>query len=110
MIIERDFGLITGTVADLPAFDRQSYILVSPALNETHEGRKYVLVTDPLDYQITVNVGTAVTSLKTLTPNPVKNLKPLRNQQLSPTFEYSFEAEAVLNPIFQAPATQSEIR
>ena len=42
VITERDIGDITGTVEGLPAFERKSQFLVSPALIEFPEGRTHV--------------------------------------------------------------------
>ena len=76
VVIEKDIGDITGTVDGLPAFERKSHFLVSSALNETQEGRTHVQVTNPLEYQITNNAGTAVAALKILTLNQPNNLMP----------------------------------
>ena len=43
---ERDRGNITGTVERLPAFERGSHLLVSPAICETQEGRTQVQITN----------------------------------------------------------------
>ena len=56
VVIERNLGDITGTVEGLPAFERRSHLLISPALSETQEGWTHVQITNPLDYQITINV------------------------------------------------------
>ena len=68
VVIARDLGDITGTVEKFPAFERRSHLLVALALSETQEGRTHVQITNPLDYQITINVGTAVASFKIMTP------------------------------------------
>ena len=110
VVIERDLGDITGTVEGLPAFERRSHLLVSPALNETQEGRTHVQITNPLDYQITINVGTPVASFKIMTPKQANNLQPMTNHQLNLISQYPDYAEAVLNQIFQDPTTKSDRR
>ena len=110
VVIERDLGDITGTVEGLPAFERRSHLLVSPALNETQEGRTHVQITNPLDYQITINVGTPVASFKIMTPKQANNLQPMTNHQLNLISQYPDDAEAVLNQIFQDPTTKSDRR
>ena len=62
VVIERDLGDITGTVEGLPAFERRSHLLVSPALSETQEGRTHVQITNPLDYQITIKHRSKLTT------------------------------------------------
>ena len=81
--IERDLGDITGTVEGLPAFERRSHLLLSPVLSETREGRTHVQITNPLDNQITINVGTAVASFKIMTPKQASNLQPMTSHQLN---------------------------
>ena len=98
--IERDLGDIIGTVEGLPAFERRTHLLVSPALSETRDGRTHVQITNPLDYQITINVGTAVASFKIMTPKQANNLQPVTNHQLNLITKYPDEATAVLNHIF----------
>ena len=93
VVIERDLGDITGTLEGLPAFERRSHMLVSPALSETQEGRTHVQITNPLDYQITINVGTPVASFKIMTPKQA-------NHQLNLISQYADDAEAVSNQIF----------
>ena len=110
VVIEHDLGDITGTVEGLPAFERRSHLLVSPALNETQEGRTHVQITNPLDYQITNNVGTPVASFKIMTPKQANNLQPMTNHQLNLISQYPDDAEAVLNQIFQDPTTKSDRR
>ena len=110
VVIERDLGDITGTVEGLPAFERRSNLLVSPALNETQEGRTHVQITNPLDYQITINAGTPVASFKIMTPKQANNLQPMTNHQLNLISQYPDDAEAVLNQIFQDPTTKSDRR
>ena len=83
VVNERDLGDITGTVEGLPAFERRSHLLVSPALSETRECRTHVQITNPLDYQITINVGTAVASFKIMTPKQANNLQPMTSHQLN---------------------------
>ena len=107
VVIERDLGDITGTVEGLPAFERRSHLLVSPALSETQEGQTHVQITNPLEYQISINVGTAVASFKIMTPKQATNLQPMTNHQLNLISQYPVEAEAVLNQIFQDPAAKS---
>ena len=106
-MIERD---LTGTVEGLPAFERRSHLLVSPALSETQEGRIHVQITNPLDYQITINVGTAVTSFKIMTPKQANNLQSMTEHQLNLISRYPDDAEADLNQIFQDPTTKSDRR
>ena len=91
-------------------FERRSRLLVSPALNETQEGRTHVQITNPLDYQITINVGTAVASFKIMTPKQAINLQPMTNHQLNLILQYPDDAEAVLNQIFQDPTAKSDRR
>ena len=93
VVIERDLGDITGTLEGLPAFERRSHMLVSSALSETQEGRTHVQITNPLDYQITINVGTPVASFKIMTPKQA-------NHQLNLISQYADDAEAVSNQIF----------
>ena len=107
VVIERDLGDITGTVEGLPAFERRSHLLVSPALSETQEGRTHVQITNPLEYQITINVGTPVASFKIMTTKQATNLHSLTNQQLNLISQYPDDAEAVLNQIFQDPTAKS---
>ena len=83
MLIESDLGDITGTVEGLPAFERRSHLLVSPALIETQEGRTHVQITNQLDYKITINVDTAVASFKIMTPKLANNLQPITSHQLN---------------------------
>ena len=109
-MIERDLGNITGTVEGLPAFERRTNLLVSPALSGTQEGRTHVQITNPLDYQITINVGTAVASFNILTPKQATNLQPMTDHQLNLISQYPDEAEAVLNQIFQDPTAKSDRR
>ena len=103
MVIERDLGDITGSVEGLPAFERRSHLIVSPALSETQEGRTHVQITNPLDYQITINMDTALASFKIMTPKQAKILQPMTGHQLNLISRYPDEAEAVLNQIFQDP-------
>ena len=110
VVIERDLGDITGTVEGLPAFERLSHLLVSPALSETQEGRTHVQITNPLAYQIKINVGTPVASFKILTPKQANNLQPMTNHQLNLISQYPDDAEAVLNQIFQDPTAMSDRR
>ena len=110
VIIERDLGDITGTVEGLPAFERRSHLLVSPALSKTREGRTHVQITNPLDYQITINVGTPVASFKIMTPKHANNLQPMTNHQLNLITRYPDEATAVLNHIFQDPNEKTDRR
>ena len=56
VVIERNLGDITGTIDGLPGFERRSHLLVSSSLSETQEGRTHVQITNPLDYQITINM------------------------------------------------------
>ena len=100
VVIERDLGDITGTVEGLTAFERRSHLLVSPALSETQDGRTHVQITNPLDYQITINVGTRVKSFKTMTPKQANHFQPMTNHQLNLISQYPDDAEAVLNQIF----------
>ena len=113
-MIERDLGDITGTVEGLPAFERRTHLLVSPALSETHEGRTHVQITNQLNYQVTINVGTAVALFKILTPKPTcsqaTNLQPMTDHQLNLISRYPDEAEAVLNQVFQDPTAKSNRR
>ena len=110
VVIERDLGDITGTVEGLPAFERRSHLVVSPALSETREGQFHVQITNPLDYQITINVGTAVASFKFMTPKQANNLQPMTSHQLNLITQYPDEATAVLNHIFQDPNEKTERR
>ena len=110
VVIERDLGDITGTVEGLPAFERRSHLLVSPALSETQEGRTHVQITNPLDYQITINVGTPVASFKIMTPKQANNLQPMTIHQIHLISQCPDDAEAVLNQIFQDPTTKSDRR
>ena len=110
VVIERDLGNITGTVEGLPAFERRSHLLVSPALIETREGRTHVQITKPLDYQITINVGTAVASFKIMTPKQANNLQPMTSHQLNLITQYPEEATAILNHIFQDPNEKTDRR
>ena len=110
VVIERDLGDITGTVEGLSAFERRTNLLVSPALSETQEGRTHVQITNPLDYQITINVGTAVASFKILTPKQATNLQPITDHQLNLISQYPDEAGAVLNQIFKDPTAKSDRR
>ena len=110
VVIERDLGDITGTVEGLPAFDRRSHLLVSPALSEIRKGQTYVQVTNPLDYQITVNVGTSIASFKIMTPKRASNLQPMTNHQLNLIPQHPEEATAVLNQIFQDPTVKTNRR
>ena len=103
VVIERDLGDITGSVEGLPAFERRSHLIVSPALSETQEGRTHVQITNPLDYQITINMDTALASFKIMTPKQAKILQPMTGHQLNLISRYPDEAEAVLNQIFQDP-------
>ena len=107
VVIERDLGDITGTVEGLPAFERHSHLLVSLALSDTQEGRTHVQITKPLDYQITINVGTAVASFKIMTPKSADNLQPMTGHQLNVISLYPDNAEAVLSQIFQEPTVKS---
>ena len=106
-MIERDLGDITGTVEGLPAFERRSHLLVSPALIEIQEGRTHVQITNPLDYQITINVGTAVASFKVMTLKQANNLQPMTGHELNLISRYP---KAVLNQIFQDPNAKSDRR
>ena len=110
VVIESDLGDITGTVEGLPAFERRSHLLVSPALSETREGCTHVQVSNPLDYQITINVGTAVASFKIITPKQAINLQPMTSHQLNLITQYPDEATAVLNHIFQDPNEKTDRR
>ena len=112
VVIERDLGDITGRVEGLPAFERRSHLLVSPALSETQEGRTHVQITNPLDCQITINVGTAVASFKIMTPKQATNMQSITNHQLNLISQYpdEAEAEAVLNQSFQNPTAKSDRR
>ena len=110
VVSERDLGDITGTVEGLPAFERRSHLLVSPALSETREGRAHVQITNPLDYQITINVGTAEASFKIMTPKQANNLQPMKNHQLNLITQYPDEVTAVLNHIFQDPNEKTDRR
>ena len=110
VVIERDLGNITGTVEGLPALERRSHLLVSPTISETQEGRTHVQVTNSLDYQITINVGTAVASFKIMTPKQAHNLQPMTSQQLNLISQYPDDAETVLNQIFQDPTAKSDRR
>ena len=108
LVIERDLGDFTGTVEGLTAFDRRSHLLVSPALSETREGQIYVQVTNPLDYQITVNVGTSIASFKIMTPKQACNLQLMTNHQLNLTSQHPEETTGVLNQIFQDPTVKTD--
>ena len=108
VVIERDLGDITGTVERLPAFEGRSHLLVSPALSVTQEGRTHVQITNPLDYQITINVGTPVASFKIMTPKQANNLQPMTNHQQNLISQYPDDAEAVLNQVFQDPTAKSD--
>ena len=110
VVIECDLGDITGTVEGLPAFERRTHLLVSPALSEIREGRTHVQITNPLDYQITINVGSAVASFKIMTPKHANNLQPVTNHQLNLITKYPDEATAVLNHIFQDPNAKTDRR
>ena len=110
VVIERHLGDITGTVEGLPAFERRSHLMVSPALNETQEGQTHVQITNPLDYQITINVGTAVASFEIMTPKQATNLQPMTNHQLNLILQYPDDAETVLNQVFQDPTAKSDRR
>ena len=92
VVIERDLGDITGTVEGLSAFERRSHSLVSPALSETREGRSHVQITNPLVYQTTIKVGTAVASFKIMTPKQAHNLQPMTSHQLNLITQYPDEA------------------
>ena len=110
VVIERGLGDITGTVEGLPAFERRSHLQISPALSEIREGRTHVQITNPLDYQITINVGTAVASFKIMTPKQANNLQPMTSHQLNLITQYPDEATAVLNHIFQDPNEKTDRR
>ena len=70
----------------------------------------HVQTTNPLDYQITISVGTAVASFKIMTPKQANNLQPLTNHQLNLITQYPDEATAVLNHIFQDPNEKTDRR
>ena len=110
VVIERNLGDITGTVEGLPAFERRSHLLVSPAISETKEGRTNGQVTNPLDYQITINVGTAVESFKIMTPKQANNLQLMTSHQLNLISQYPDDAQTVLNQTFQDPTAKSDRR
>ena len=110
MVIQRNIGDITGTVEGLPASERRSHLLVSPALSETQEGRTHVQITNPLDNQITINVGTAVASFKIMTPKQANILQPMTEHQFNLISRYPDDADAVLNQIFQHPIMNSDRR
>ena len=110
VVIESDLGDITGIIEGLPAFERRSHLLVSPALSETWEGRTHVQITNPLHYQITIKVGTAVASFKIMTIKQANNLQPMTNHQLNLITQYPDEATAVLNHIFQDPNEKTDRR
>ena len=109
VIVERYIGNITGTLECMPAFERKSYLLVFQALNATHEGRTYVQLINPLDNERKDQFEDGSSVTQNSTPNKANNLKPLSNQQLSPTSK-DRDAEAVLDQNFQDPATKSERR
>ena len=98
---------VTGTVEGLPAFERQSHLLVSPALSETREGRTHIQITNPLDYQITINLGTAVASFNIMTPKQADNLQLMTSPKPNLFSRYPDEAEAVFN---QIPGSNWNIR
>ena len=83
-------------------------ILVSPVLSETKKGRTHVQVTNPLDYQITINVGTATASSRIMTPKQANNLQPMTSHQRALISQYPDSTEAVRNQIFhiQQPNTR----
>ena len=108
VVIKRDLGDITGTVKGLLAFERRSHLLVSPALSETREGQTYVQVTNPLDYQVTVNVGTPIASFQIMTHKQASNLQPMTNHQLNLISQHPEEATAVLNQVFQDPIVKTD--
>ena len=109
-VIERNLGDISGTVKGLPAFERRSHLLVSPALSKTQECRTHVQVTNPLDYQITINVGTAIASFKIMTPKQAKNIQTMTSHQLNPISQYPDDAQTVLNQTFPDPTAKSDRR
>ena len=94
----------------LPSFERRSHLLESPALSETQEGRAHIQITNALDYQITINVGTAVASFKIMTPKQAKNLQPMTEHQLNLISRYPDDTEVILNQIFRDPTTKSDRR
>ena len=110
VVIERDLGDITDTVEGIPAFERRTHLLVSPAFSETREDRAHVQITNRLDYQITIMVGTAVAFFKILTPKQANNIQPMTNHQLNLITHYPDEATAVLNHIFQDPNEKTDRR
>ena len=110
VLFVRDLGDITGTVEGLPAFERRSHLLGSPAFSENQEGRTHVQTTNPLDYQITTNVGTEVAPFQIMTSKQANNLQPMTGHQLNLISQYPDDAEAVLNQIFQDPTAKSERR
>ena len=81
VVLERDLGDITGTVEGL-RITRVGETMTPTGLSssqQTREGQTYVQVTNPLDYQITVNVGTSVALFKIMTPKQANKLQPMTN-------------------------------
>ena len=110
VLAERDLGTIQGTVETLPAFERKTQLLVSPALTQIADTKSHVQITNLTCHTITLNPNTTVTTFKILTLNQAKNLQPMSNEQLTLISKYPDEANNGLNQLFQEPGTETNRR
>ena len=86
VMAEKDIGTVTGTVEAFPAFERKRELLellMSLSMSEIRKQQSHVQNTNHLDHTITYPQDTTIAVFKILTPNQVKNVRPMTKDQLT---------------------------